>query len=344
MQHHGFCLLLVSAVLSLATARPAAAQNTPPATLVDVRKIWDAAPHNAFTDLIRFQNQWFCVFREGTGHVNYHGKLRVIASADGEQWESTALLSAIFADLRDAKITVTPKQELMLSGAAAMHPPIPFRHQSLSWFSPDGRAWSEASKIGDTNMWLWRATWHKGTAYCIGYRTVDPKFTRLYTSKDGRTFDTRVDRLFDRGYPNEHGLVFLSDDTAVCLLRRDGAENTAQLGTAKPPYQAWEWRDLGLYVGGPALIRLPDGRLLAGGRKLVRAKPPEKKATGPKTVLWSVDLIGGKLTELLEFPSGGDTSYPGLVWHDDLLWVSYYSSHEGKTSIYLARVRLPAGN
>jgi hypothetical protein len=39
-------------------------------------------------------------------------------------------------------------------------------------------------------------------------------------------------------------------------------------------------------------------------------------------------------------PSGGDTSYPGMVWHDGLLWMSYYSSHEGKASIYLARIRL----
>ena len=40
----------------------------------------------------------------------------------------------------------------------------------------------------------------------------------------------------------------------------------------------------------------------------------------------------------LELPSGGDTSYPGLVWYDGILWVSYYSSHEGKTSIYLAKL------
>ena len=32
--------------------------------------------------------------------------------------------------------------------------------------------------------------------------------------------------------------------------------------------------------------------------------------------------------------------YTGLVWHNDLLWISYYSSHEGKTSIYLAKVRI----
>jgi len=45
----------------------------------------------------------------------------------------------------------------------------------------------------------------------------------------------------------------------------------------------------------------------------------------------------GTLTEFLILPSGGDTSYPGLVWHEDQLWVSYYSSHEEKTAIYLAR-------
>src|SRR5205085_7380324 len=44
---------------------------------------------------------------------------------------------------------------------------------------------------------------------------------------------------------------------------------------------------------------------------------------------------------VLTLPSGGDTSYAGLVWHEGLLWVSYYSSHEGKASIYLAKVRLP---
>lgn len=37
------------------------------ARLIDVVKIWDRAPHNALTDLIRFRNRWFCVFRGGIG-------------------------------------------------------------------------------------------------------------------------------------------------------------------------------------------------------------------------------------------------------------------------------------
>jgi hypothetical protein len=52
-----------------------------------------------------------------------------------------------------------------------------------------------------------------------------------------------------------------------------------------------------------------------------------------------LDVEKAALTETLKLPSGGDTSYAGLVWHDDLLWISYYSSHESKTSIYLARVK-----
>ena len=49
----------------------------------------------------------------------------------------------------------------------------------------------------------------------------------------------------------------------------------------------------------------------------------------------------GDYEPALTLPSGGDTSYPGLVWHDGLLWVSYYSSHEGKSAIYLAKVKVP---
>ena len=49
----------------------------------------------------------------------------------------------------------------------------------------------------------------------------------------------------------------------------------------------------------------------------------------------------GTLTPALKLPSSGDTSYAGMVWHDERLWVSYYSSHEGKTSIYVAKVKLP---
>jgi hypothetical protein len=103
------------------------------------------------------------------------------------------------------------------------------------------------------------------------------------------------------------------------------------LGSAKPPYTNWEWKDVGAKIGGPQMIRLDDGRLIAGVRLY---------DGGARTSIVQIDRTTGRLTELLKLPSGGDTSYPGLVLHDGQLWVSYYSSHEGKTSIYLARVQV----
>ena len=81
------------------------------------------------------------------------------------------------------------------------------------------------------------------------------------------------------------------------------------------------------------MITLPDGRIVVVARMF------RGSAKSAKTVLAWLDPNKGQLTEFLTLPSGGDTSYPGLVWHDDLLWVSYYSSHENKTAIYLAKIK-----
>jgi len=323
-------LFLFAMCAVLAGCRTAPTSSTP--QLIEVRKIWDAAPHNAFTDLIRHRGESFCVFREGKAHVSPDGALRVIVSTDGVNWTSAALLTSTNGDLRDAKITATPEGELMLSGAIALPQPSPIKHQSLAWFSRDGRNWSAPVVIGHPNQWLWRTTWHRDRAYSVGYDTTEEKFIRLYTSEDGRHFSTLVSRLYDDGYPNETAIVFQPDDTALCLLRRDGDKNaTGKLGVSRPPYTAWEWKDVGTKIGGPHLLRLPDGRLVAA----VRLYDNSVRAS-----LGWIDPATGKFSEFLKLPSGGDTGYAGLAWHRGLLWVSYYSSHDGKTSIYLAKVRL----
>ena len=74
--------------LALAAPHPVAGQNAPKLELAgEVRKIWDAGKHNAFTDLIRFKDRWYCTFREADGHVGGDGQLRVLSSADGARWE-----------------------------------------------------------------------------------------------------------------------------------------------------------------------------------------------------------------------------------------------------------------
>ena len=320
--------IVLSAFSSVAHAGPAA--------LVEHRMIWDRAPHNAFTDLVRFKGQWYCTFREAKGHVSAAGKIRVIRSAHGVKWASAGLLTRDQADLRDSKLSVTPDGRLMLLAAAAWHGPnVKVNRQPMAWFSKDGQTWSKGRDIGEPNFWLWRVTWRDGIARGIGYgRRKGHRQTRLYESRDGVTFRVLVSKLFDVGYPNEAVIRYVGN-RALCLLRRDGSPNTALLGTAEPPYTRWTWKDLGIRVGGPNMIVLPDSQIVAA----VRLYKPKTR-----TALCRLDPQAGKLTELLTLPSGGDTSYAGLVLHRGLLWVSYYSSHEGKTRIYLAKVRLTASS
>ena len=323
------CWLLVALFLPVGFVT---AEEGPRPVLVDARRIWNEAPHNAFTDLVRFKDRWYCVFREGQGHVSPDGALRVLTSIDGEKWESAALVTSDDSDLRDAKITVTPDGRLMLAGAEAIETPTGRHHQSLVWFSDDGTNWSDKKKVGDPDNWLWRISWHKGNAYGFGYGCgTGDRSLRLFKSSDGSKFETLIEKVDVEGtYPNETSIVFLPDDTAYCLLRQDGKPNFGSLGTSHPPYTKWDWKSLGVRLGGPDMIQLPDGRFVA----VVRLYDAPVR-----TSLCWLDPENGTLTEALKLPSGGDTSYAGLVWHDGLLWISYYASHEGKTSIYLAKVR-----
>ena len=326
-------ILTVSALLLMTLSSSSQTLSSNDLKLVSVQKIWDKAPHNAFTDLVRFNDRWFCVFREGEGHVSPDGALRVITSKDGVHWESAALITADDSDLRDAKITLTPDGKLMLTGAGALHDKRVNTHQSYSWFSDDGFYWSRAYPIGDPDLWLWRSTWHKDKVYSIGYGCNKNRMLRLYSGNDGKTFDTLVETLYDTGYPNETSIVF-SGDTAYCLLRRDADLNSGLLGIALPPYTDWQWKDLGVRIGGPHMIQLPGGEMIAAVRLYSEGSKPVR------TSVCAVDTQKGTITELLALPSGGDTSYPGLVYHEGELWISYYSSHEGKTSIYLAKVEM----
>ena len=304
--------------------------------LLDVQRIWDRASHNAFTGLVRHGDRWLCCFREATDHISPDGILRVITSDDGQSWESVAVLASSFGDCRDPKLCHAPDGRLMLN-CGVWNPPNDAMI-SLAWFSADGADWGEPVQIGEPDSWLWRIAWHRGRAYCMAVRCLEKGPNRLYASDDGVRFTTLVDKPFPRDYPNENTIVFADDDTAVCLLRHHDAAGPAdaQVGVARPPYTEWAWRSLGVPIGGPHMIRLPDGRLLAA----VRLWHPGGTWNDQHTALCLLDLERPRLEEVLALPSHGDSSYAGMVLHEGLLWVSYYSSHEGRTSIYLARVAL----
>ncbi|MDF1787077.1 MAG: hypothetical protein P1U82_14510 [Verrucomicrobiales bacterium] len=308
---------------------------------ISLERIWDAAPHNAFTDLERFHGRWFCAFREGSGHVasGDHGKIRVISSNDGTTWESKALLESPGLDLRDAKLSITPDGQLLLNSCeydVDHDDSVNRNNQSVTYLSKDGVTWEGPQRVADKGYWLWQTAWQDAIGYALGYKWGTRDSTRLYTTTDGITYKVLVDHLRppnDRA--NEHATVFMPDGTAHLLLRRDNSDrpssSDALFGTAQPPYQDWEWRKLGHRLGGPAMIRLPSGRLLTAARRY---------GSEQWTELGLIDPDNGHYEAKLRLPSKGDSSYAGLIWHDNLLWMSYYSSHGDKTAIYLAKIAI----
>lgn len=309
---------------------------------IEVTKIWDDAPHNAFTDLIRYHGKFYCTFREGTGHVpgetGEDGKIRILFSEDGDKWESIGLLAKKDYDLRDSKLSVTPKGRLMvLMGGSNYDGNILLnRLTHVSFLEEKKISFSQPQpvkidkKIRSQFDWLWRVRWFDGTGYGVVYQKKDRLASKafLMKTKDGIRYSL-VSQLNIDGIPGESTVYMNPDREMVIVVRREGGDQKGYIGYAKPPYTEWEWNSLGVRLGGPNIIPFNTTSYILGTRSY--------NNDIYRTALYFTDKKG-PAKQFLELPSGGDTSYPGMLIYEDELWVSYYSSHEGKSSIYLAKI------
>jgi len=308
--------------------------------LISVKKIWSYDRHNAMTDLIRYKDQWFCIFREGAKHVGErNGTIRLLVSSDGEDWKTMIHISVPGVDLRDPKLSITPDGKLMMLVGGTIYLDDQYiSRQSRVAFSEDGEHWSPFQLVVVPHEWLWRITWHKGKAYGATYSYSDTTDhysewnIKLYESDDGINYRFITQWPIEK-HPNETVINFLDDDRMLAFVRRDGPEDRkAWMGISAPPYIDWEWHSTHDYLGGPDVITLPDKQMYAAGRVLL-ISPYGYFA---KTVL--AELMFYDFKPIIVLPSFGDCSYPGLFYHENELWMSYYSSHEHhRSSIYLAK-------
>lgn len=323
---------------------PAGASATPRAEVLEVRRIWDQAPHNAFPDLLHWRGRWWCSLREGDAHVGgADGAARVLSSADGAGWEPVARITETGTDLRDPRLSVMPDGRLMMICGGSVYlgtKQLKGRRPRVS-FSDDGRTWTPPRAVLGEGEWLWRVTWHDGVAYGTAFAEspAGPTGERtlvLYRSRDGLEWE-RVRPLDVPGRPSEATLRFDAAGRMVAVVRREGGDRMGWFGQAAPPYRQWHWQSSNRRFGGPELAAMPAGSWLLGTRDYAPTQPGVKP--GEAMLLATLDAAG-RSTPLVTLPSGGDCSYPALAWHEGVVWVAYYSSHEGKAAIYLARVRV----
>lgn len=312
-----------------------------------VTKVWDQENHNAFPDLIRYNDYFYITFREGANHVGNenNGKVRIIRSKNKKNWETIALFDMDEEDVREARLSVRPDGSIMAIVAAGI-----FKDGQYLTLAPyvsvsdrTGVNFSEPEKvtfskgITPTLDWIWRVTWHKGSGYgimySVNYKMVEGKRVRtmsaqLLKTQDGKHYD-HIPGLEVDGSPNESTIRFSEQGKMFVLIRRETGDQMGALATSDAPYNNWTYHPLSFRLGGPNFVFLNKENLLIGSRL------HEDKVA--KTALHVTDLKG-RILKTIKLPSGGDNSYPGLILDKKTLWVAYYSSHEGKAAIYMANV------
>ena len=314
----------------------------------NVRRAFHNGEHNAFTDLCWFRGKIYLTFRScPDGHMVFPSStIRVLVSEDlGKQWREVHRFSVAKRDVRDPHLLVFQGKLFVYSGTwyCGDGPPKQREANQMLGYgavSSDGESWEGPDILeGTYGHYVWRAAEHGGKAYLCGRRKKD--FAELaVTSEQGRRITEsamlesadgiawRTRSLFQREWGNETAFQFASDGSVIAVARTVG---NAQLCKSEPPYEQWTRTDLGRYVGGPLLARW-QGRYVVGGRHMTDDQPAV-------TALYWLDA--GRLEEFARLPSGGDNSYPGLVeLPSGEALVSWYSSHEEGTAIYLAELAM----
>jgi autotransporter-associated beta strand protein len=317
--------------------------------------VWSDGTYNAFTDLTSYDGNLYLVFAASSGQsipaVGQPGKIRVLESANGQNWTPVALLSSS-GDLRDPKISVTPSNQLMIiSGDVSQT--APYVIQSAAWFSSDGTNWGNENPTGVPDYWIWRTVWHNGVGYGISYgpNNTDPtngweQATFLSTTTDGLNYTAPALQLSPSGEKaDESGLTFLPNGTAVMVTRCDLGElsYSASVGVATGNYTNWTFTSANMRIESPDLLTLPDGRIVCAARMYTG-----NTSGHAYTSLSWVDPTTGIVTPFLAFPyctnGSSDTGYPGLCWYNNQLWVSYYSftNNLRGADIFVAQVSIPS--
>ncbi len=340
------------AVISL-TAFSIFADELPKVRIVSVKRIFYNGEHNAFTDLIRYNGSLYLAFRScPDGHaINSTASIIILSSKNGEQWKQVFRFHVPQRDTRDPHFLNFKGKLFVYTGTWYCGDQIESgkynlnQHLGYAVWSKNGREWHGPEMLeGTYGHYIWRAATFSGKAYLCGRRKHEFLEFPAHASANQITESAMLESddglvwkkvaLFQEHNGDETAFLFEQDGSVLAVARR--GRGNAELCRSKPPYEQWQRKDLGCYIGGP-LLAMWNGRYLVGGRK-------RENDSYRTTLYW---LVNDELHQFAVLPSGGDNSYPGFVeLGQKRALISYYSSHEkdenGKpmTAIYLVKLEI----
>ena len=295
----------------------------------EVRQVFANGKHNAFTAMRRFKGELYLAFRAGDGHNSATADVLVLRSKDGKEWQQTFKFD-VAKDDRDPQMVVTD-QRLFL------YVPAMNGKELTTWlmYTDDGQKWSDAVKIYEPQFILWKPCVHDGVFYSTAHKKDETsggkgREVHFVKSADGINWE-KVSTIRAGNWESETTLFFDDKHHATAFLRQKYGTPQAQVLEADPPYAEWKSRDAGVSHFSGHSVHTFKGVTYLLSRFL-------KSGKDYGAMIYT--FADGKLTPYCEVPAGGDCAYLEAVEDGPNMLVSYYSTHEGSTNIYLAVVPL----
>lgn len=292
--------------------------------------IWKGDSHAAFTALVEYQDTLYCAFRNANMHADISGNdcgvIKIIRSGNGEKWEDYLTFTESGYDLRDPQLSVTPVGEMMLltekvkyeNGKAITRNTCVSFIKSKRQYTP---LQSVTFDVSQNWNWIWNVEWIDGVAYGFCYAP----FFGMVKSSDGINYDL-VDIINLQRNPSEGSIAKLNSNHYLAVVRTDGV---AYLGIYDVNEGKWRWKDCDEMIACPKVINYKN-KVYVVGRSYIG---------GLKTSVYKFNKRNKELRCLVRLSGGKDCSYPGLVYHDGKLYVSYYKGDGSSSDIYLATIK-----
>jgi hypothetical protein len=290
--------------------------------------------HNAFTDLVKWQGQYWIGYRKGASHASMDGEAIVAVSPNKCRFREVAHIR-VAGDVRDPKFVPMSEDKL-----AAIFPVWIGGHQKRDLqqyvaFTNNGWDFEKPVEVQlPRNHWLWRAVKHNGRYYgvCYNFDKVKTNFAREYISElmvsDDLVKWETISRIGDSSMSlGETGMHFTAEGELWTVTRRNREPHTALLAIAKAPYTQWENHELGVFIHAPVIAESKGALYVCGRRHAGMEGDQGHPHSSPHgTMIWQLER--GRVKPVLRLPAAGDCSYAGMITAEDgRLLVSYYSQH-----------------
>lgn len=286
-------------------------------------------------DLVRHEGFTYFAFRTAPTHfASSIAKLIVLRSKDLVKWEKETVFS-LGCDLREPRFLVFANKLFLYfvkCGTRMLH----FEPNGIQVTERTADGWTIPEAVFNPGYVVWRARAFLDKAYMSVYNGAGLYTTgdragdlRLLTSDDGRNWAPISERpQIDRVGAEEGEFCFDRDGNLVSVVR---LETSGSLVCTAPrdDLATWSYQyspekyDSSLMLEHAGQFYVIARRNIAGAFEAAKQVLPDSlhrawrmarySLTRKRTALYRVDVAGGRLVPLFDFPSRGDTAFAAVV-------------------------------